>query len=80
MSLLNRANAILRERYVAHMQKMRATGWENSTVADVQHLEIRNEELIAVILAIEDQIDDTATEVNAMKLRQGFADADRRHR
>ena len=59
--LLKRANQVMRDRYVARMKQHKATGWESGTAADVAHLEIRDENLIAAVLAIEEVLDALAT-------------------
>ena len=56
MTLLERANGILRENYLVRMRRSGATGWESATIADVRHLHIGDPETVAALLAIEEWI------------------------
>ena len=55
--IIERANEIMRQRYVARMRQMNATGWDNKTAADVQHLEVSDLHLCSVALAVEEALD-----------------------
>lgn len=57
MTLLQQIEQRYRHMYVERMKKFKATGWENRTIDDVEHLGIDDMKLIALIQVIEERLE-----------------------
>jgi hypothetical protein len=68
--IIERANEIMRRQYVQRMRQMNATGWDNKTTADVQHLEIADLHLCSVAQAVEEALDAHAKRFEAYVSRR----------
>lgn len=55
-SLYDRANKVYREMYLQRAKLQGWTGWENAGLEEVSHLSIRDKELVAALVAIEQYV------------------------
>jgi hypothetical protein len=56
--LVRRAEEIYREAYLRRMKRLNATGWENATLANVEHLQIDDPKLLSALAAIEERLEE----------------------
>lgn len=71
MTFLEECNDQLRRLYLQQKQAHKSTGWEDATLADVEHIQIENLELVAIVMAIEARLDaHTREHVQGEYLRQ----------